>query len=145
MAQIGAELNVYTKAEMAQMRATERRQIEEEKGYRMQTPRMRLPWRIRKGEIIRVLVKIRHPNRTGLRPLRDGSFEFSRPAFFIRLVEIFYGGEPAAKFETTSAISDDPIFGFHLKADKEAPVRVVFTNHRGDRSETVKEIKFSAG
>ena len=110
MAQIGAELNVYTKAEMAQMRATERRHIEEEKRYRMQTPRMRLPWRIRKGEIIRVLVKIRHPNRTGLRPLQDGTFEFSRPAFFIRLVEVFYGGELAAKFETTSAISDDPIF-----------------------------------
>ena len=145
MVQIGAELNfIYSKAEMAQMRATERRQIEEEKRYRMQTPRMRLPWRIRKGEIIRVLVKIRHPSRTGLRPLRDGSFEFGRPAFFIRLVEVFYGGELVAKFETTSAISDDPIFGFHLKADKEAPVRVVFTNHRSDRSEMLKEIKFSA-
>lgn len=134
---------IYTQEEIAQMRAAEKEQIIEEEEYRMQKPRIRVPWRIRKGDIIRVQTKIRHPNRTGLRPLADGSFARSRPAFYIRLVEVFYGGELAAKFETNSAISDDPIFAFHLRADKEAPLRVVFTNHRDEQSEATKMIALS--
>lgn len=134
---------IYTQEEIAQMRALEKKHIAEEAAYRMQKPRIRVPWRIRKSEIIRVQTKIRHPNRTGLRPLADGSFARSRPAFYIRLVEVFYGDELAAKFETNSAISDDPIFAFHLRADREAPLRIVFTNHRDEQSEAVKKIAFS--
>ncbi|MEE9275880.1 MAG: thiosulfate oxidation carrier complex protein SoxZ [bacterium] len=136
--------HVFTDDEMARMREAEKKQIEEERTYRMQAPRMRIPWRIKKGEIIRVLVKIRHPNRTGLRMRQDGSFVRSRPAFYIRLVEVFYGGELVTKLEPNSAVGDDPIFGFHLRADKEAPLRVVFTNHRDERSEAVKRVAFAA-
>jgi hypothetical protein len=57
---------------------------------------------------------------------------------------VFYGGELVTKLEPNSATSDDPLFGIHLKADKEVPIRVVFTNHRDDQSEVSKMVKFTA-
>lgn len=146
MAQVETKLRyIPTKEEIAEMRKREKVQIAEERRYKMQKPRMRLPWRIRKGQIIRVWVKLRHPVRTGLRLLRDGTFERSRPEFYIRRIDVFYGSELVSKFELTSAISDDPIFAFHLRADKEAPLRVAFTNHRDERSEVVRMVRFHSG
>jgi hypothetical protein len=43
----------------------------------------------------------------------------------------------------TSAIADNPMFTFKLRAVKEAPVKVVFINNAGERWETSKDIKFS--
>jgi hypothetical protein len=121
----------------------EQEQIEEERLYKIQPPRMRLPREITRGEVIRVQVKIRHPSRTGLRLLPDGRFVRNRPAFYIKLVEVFYGDALVSKFELNSSTSDDPLLGFHIKADKEAPLRVVFTNHRDERAEVVQMVKFS--
>ena len=85
MAQIEVGLKfVYSNEEMAEMRAVERRQIEEEKRYRMQKPRMRLPWRIRKGEIIRVLVRGRKPmewpENISMQEARDRVADWTRDA-----------------------------------------------------------------
>ena len=136
--------SIFTADELMEMREAEQDQIEEEKNYKMQKPRMRFPRRIRKGEIIRVQVKIRHPIRTGLRLMPDGTFIRGREPFYIRLVEIFYGKELVSKFEPNSTTSDDPLYGFNLRATKEAPVRIVFTNHKDEQSEVSKTIKFSA-
>ena len=65
---------LFTEDEIFEMREAEKDQIEEEKSYKMQNPRMRIPRRIKKGDIIRVQVKIRHPSRTGLRFMPDGTF-----------------------------------------------------------------------
>ena len=135
---------LFTPDELFEMREAEEDQIEEEKKYKMQKPRMRIPRKIAKGDIIRVQVKIRHPIRTGLRFTPIGTFVRGRAPFYIRLVEVFYGGELVTKLEPNSATSDDPLLGFHLRADKEAPIRIVFTNHRDDQSEVSRMVKFTA-
>jgi sulfur-oxidizing protein SoxZ len=134
---------VLSEQEFQDQLQAEREQIEEERQYKIQQPRMRLPREIKRGEVIRVQVKIRHPSRTGLRLLPDGRFVRGRPAFYIKLVEVFYGETLVSKFELNSSTSDDPLLGFHVKADKEAPVKVVFTNHRDERVEVVQTVKFS--
>lgn len=134
---------VLSEQEFQDQLQAEREQIEEERQYKIQQPRMRLPREIKRGEVIRVQVKIRHPSRTGLRLLPDGRFVRGRPAFYIKLVEVFYGETLVSKFELNSSTSDDPLLGFHVKADKEAPVKVVFTNHRDERAEVVQTVKFS--
>lgn len=135
---------LFTPDELQEMLETEKEQAEEERQYKMEKPRMRLPRVVRQGEIIKVRVKIRHPSRTGLRLLPDGTFARARPAFHIKLVEVFYGDELVSKFELNSATSDDPLLGFNIRADKEAPIRAVFTNHRGERAEVSKTVKFSS-
>lgn len=139
----GAGEPLFTPDEIQEMLETEQEQIEEERQYKMEQPRMRLPRVMKQGAIIRVRVKIRHPSRTGLRMLPDGSFARSRPAFYIKLVEVFYGDELVSKFEINSSTSDDPLLAFNVRADKEAPIRVVFTNHRDERAEVSKPVKFS--
>jgi sulfur-oxidizing protein SoxZ len=135
--------SVLSEQQFQEQLQAEQEQIEEERKYKIQQPRMRLPREIRRGEVIRVQVKIRHPSRTGLRLLPDGRFQRSRPAFYLKLVEVFYGETLVSKFELNSSTSDDPLLGFHVRADKEAPLRVVFTNHRDERAEVAQMVKFS--
>ncbi len=53
------------------------------------------------------------------------------PAFFIKDVVVTYGDEEVARFEWTSGVSKDPIVSFTLKADKEAPLTMVWTDNKG--------------
>ncbi len=117
--------------------------------YQFGAPRIRLPSSIRKGEIVEVKVKIKHPSRTGLRLVEDAKtplerFVRERPAIYIKTVEVFYGNDRVCVFELNSSTSDDPLLGFKLKADKEAPVRVVVTNSQGKKFEATEQVRFSA-
>lgn len=108
--------------------------------------RIRLPRRIVKGEVIRIQAKVRHPSRTGLRMIDEHRFapDPDNPAVYIRLLEIFYGEDKLAWYEMSSAISDDPIVTFPLKATREAPVRVVFTSSEGKVYEASAPVTFTA-
>ena len=53
------------------------------------------------------------------------------PAYFIKEVVVSYGEEEVARFEWTSGISRDPVVTFTLKADKEAPLTMVWTDNKG--------------
>jgi sulfur-oxidizing protein SoxY len=53
------------------------------------------------------------------------------PAYFIKKVVVTYGGQEVAHFEWTSGISRDPVVSFTLKADKEAPLSMVWSDNKG--------------
>ncbi|MDR7400246.1 MAG: thiosulfate oxidation carrier complex protein SoxZ [Armatimonadota bacterium] len=111
--------------------------------------RIRLPGSIRKGDVIEVRVKIKHPSRTGLRLVEDAKtplerFVRERPAEYIRTVEVFYGADRVSWFELNSSTSDDPLLGFKVRVDREAPLRVVITNHEGKKFEATENVRFSA-
>ena len=112
---------------------------------KIRPPRMRLARRIKKGDIIKIKVKFNHPSFTGLgRADPDSLLSFNRanPITFIRNMLVYYDDELVTRFRMSSAISDDPLFSFKLRADKEAPVKVVFVDNNGKRWETSKKIKF---
>ena len=112
---------------------------------RIRPPRMRMARRIKKGDIIKIKVKFNHPSFTGLGrfdPESEPSFNRANPVTFIRNMFVYYDDELVTRFRMSSAISDDPLFSFKLKADKEAPVKVVFVDNHGKRWETSKKIKF---
>ena len=90
--------------------------------------RIRLPDQIRKGEIITVHAIVSHPMDTGFFRNRDGD---PIPAYFIRDVVVTYGDEEVARFEWTSGISRDPMVTFTLRADREAPLTMVWTDNKG--------------
>lgn len=110
---------------------------------------LRLPDQVKKGEVIEVKLKIRHLSRTGLAAKEDAATKFERftraePAVFVRQVEVFYGDRPAGTFEMNSSVSDDPIVGFKLRADREAPVRAVAVNYKRETAEVSADIRFTA-
>jgi sulfur-oxidizing protein SoxZ len=90
--------------------------------------RIRVPDRIARGDIILINSIISHPMDTGFFRSADGQ---PIPAYFIKQVVITYGDQEVARFEWTSGISRDPVVTFTLKADREAPLTMVWTDNKG--------------
>jgi sulfur-oxidizing protein SoxZ len=103
--------------------------------------RIRIPDRIARGDLITVRAIIVHPMDTGFFRTTEGQ---PIPAYFIRDVAITYGDEQVARFEWTSGVSKDPIVSFTLKADKEAPLAMVWSDNKGGVYRQTVNIAFTA-
>ncbi|MBC8259446.1 MAG: thiosulfate oxidation carrier complex protein SoxZ [SAR324 cluster bacterium] len=111
----------------------------------IRAPRLRISRRIKKDQVFKIKVKFDHPSFTGLGIVDDETepvFNRAIPVSFIRNMLVYYGEQLVSRFRMSSAISDDPLFTFKLKAVQEAPVKVVFVDNQGKRWETSKMIKF---
>ena len=114
---------------------------------KIKPPRLRIGRRIKKDQVIKVKVRFEHPSFTGLGqadPETAPAFNRAIPVSFLRNMLVYYGDDLVSRFNMTSAIADNPLFTFKLKAVKEEPVKVVFINNAGERWEVSKKIKFSA-
>ena len=114
---------------------------------KIKPPRMRIGRKIKKDEVFKVKVRFEHPSFTGLGQVdTETSPAFNRaiPVAFIRNMLVYYGDDLVNRFNMTSAIADNPLFTFKLRAVKEEEVKVVFINNLGERWETSKKIKFTA-
>ena len=108
-------------------------------------PRIRVGRKIKKDQVFKVKVRFEHPSFTGLGQVdTDTNPTFNRaiPVTYIRNMLVYYGDDLVSRFNMTSAIADNPLFSFKLKAVKEAPVKVVFVNNQGERWEVSQDIKF---
>lgn len=109
-------------------------------------PRMRIGRRIKQDEIFKIKVRFEHPSFTGLGQADTETkpmFNRAVPVTFIRNMMVYYGDDLVSRFSMTSAIADNPLFTFKLKATKEAPVKVVFVDNEGERWEVSGDVKFS--
>ena len=113
---------------------------------KIKEPRMKISRRIKQDDIFKVKVRFDHPSFTGLGMVDENEVTFNRarPSTFIRNMLVYYDGELVSRFRTSSAIADNPLFTFKLKATKEAPVTVVFVDDEGKRWETSAEVKFKS-
>jgi len=116
-------------------------------GPDLRPPRIHIPQLVREGrirgdELIDVQVAIRHPSRTGL-ALRNGAFVQQAEPFYLARLEVFYGSDHVSDFRLTPAVSNDPFITFRLRAGREAPLKVLFTNSRGQRFEATHPIRLS--
>ena len=103
--------------------------------------RIRIPDRIARGDLIIVNAIVAHPMDTGFFRTAEGQ---PIPAYFIRDVVVTYGEEQIARFEWTSGVSKDPIVSFTLKADREAPLTMVWTDSKGGVYRQSVNIAFAA-
>ena len=109
-------------------------------------PRMRIGRKIKKDHTFKVKVRFEHPSFTGLGQVdteSDPPFNRAIPVTYLRNMLVYYGDELVNRFNMTSAIADNPLFTFTLKAVKEEPVKVVFVNNEGQRWEVSKKVKVS--
>jgi sulfur-oxidizing protein SoxZ len=103
--------------------------------------RIRVPDRIQRGDLITVHSIVSHPMDTGF--FRDAEGD-PIPAYFIEHVVVTYGGDEVARFDWTSGISRDPVVSFTLRADKEAPLTMVWTDNQGATFKQSVNIGFAA-
>ena len=110
----------------------------------IQPPVIRIPeivtrGQVRRGEVVRVQVKIKHPNRTGL-IYRDGQFIQETEPFYLKAMEVFYGGQRVSRYELGPGLSDNPFIMFTLRMTEAAPIQVVLLNSRGQRFQAMQEL-----
>ena len=105
-------------------------------------PKIRVPGKIAKDEIIEVRVKVQHNSYTGLKVV-DGKYVADQPAYFIKQMQVYYGDDLVSTYEMTSATSPNPLVRFKLRASKEAPLRVVMVNSEGITKEAATAVKFA--
>jgi len=113
---------------------------------KIRDPRLRITRRIKKDQVFKVKVKFDHPSFTGLGIVDDETkpvFSRAIPVSFIRNMFVYFGDQLVSRFRMSSAIADDPLFTFKLKAIQESPVKVVFVDNQGKKWEASKKIKFS--
>jgi sulfur-oxidizing protein SoxZ len=101
--------------------------------------RIRVPDQVVQGTVIVVNGIISHPMNTGFFRDADGQ---PIPAYFIKDVVVTYGDQEIARFMWTSGISRDPIISFTLRADREAPLTMVWTDNKGGVFTQSADIKF---
>ena len=90
--------------------------------------RIKVPDQIKQGDVITVNSIISHPMDTGFFRSTEGA---PIPAYFIKDVVVTYGSRQVARFEWTSGISKNPVVSFTLKADREGPLTMVWTDNHG--------------
>jgi sulfur-oxidizing protein SoxZ len=103
--------------------------------------RIRVPDRVAQGDVIVVNAIITHPMDTGFFRNADGQ---PIPAYFIKDVVVSDGDREIARCNWTSGISRDPIISFTLKADREAPLAMVWTDNKGGVFRQSAAIKFAS-
>jgi sulfur-oxidizing protein SoxZ len=103
--------------------------------------RIRVPDRIARGEIIIVNAIVSHPMDTGFFRTAQGE---PIPAYFIKDVVVTYGDEEVARFQWTSGISRDPVISFTLRADREAPLTMVWSDNKGGVFKQSANIAFAS-
>ena len=90
--------------------------------------RILLPPAIQKDAVIYVRALVAHPMYTGMSRDENGTLI---PEYFIKTVEITYGGHRVAQFRWTSGISRDPYVAFPLRATHEGPLHIAWTDTKG--------------
>ena len=97
------------------------------------------PRRYKKGDLVRIDSVIMHPMNTGLQKNKKTGKII--PADYINSVEVYYDGEKITWMELTQSVSANPFLSFYLKADKEAPLKIVWKDITGDVTEKTIQIK----
>ncbi|HEX7128273.1 MAG TPA: thiosulfate oxidation carrier complex protein SoxZ [Thermodesulfobacteriota bacterium] len=107
-------------------------------------PEIRLPPEVRRGDVIPVYVKFRHPVRTGLEKVA-GRFVQAAEPYFIRVMEARYLGSVVCRYDMTPALADNPLVSFKLRAVEEGLVSVAAWDSRGVRTEAAVALRFAGG
>lgn len=94
------------------------------------------------GEPNLMQLKVRHPNITGMAPLRIGS-RVIPPAHFVNKLEVDYNGQMIMKATLTFSVSMDPAFRFFFVPEKEGVMTVKGTDTKKNEFSSTHEIKTS--
>jgi len=104
------------------------------------TVKIRVPDRIARNSVARVRALCIHPNERVER--KDGK-AVDRDYRFVNRVIVSYLGRDIAVFETSTSISENPSFGFALRATEPGTLKVTFLDTRGGRFEGAAEVRLA--
>lgn len=104
--------------------------------------KMKVVGNVTLGEPNLMQVKVRHPNITGMAPLRVGS-RVIPPPFFMDTIEVDYNGKLIVKAFLTFSISMDPALRFYFVPEKDGVMTVKGTDTKKNKFSSTHEVKAS--
>ncbi len=104
--------------------------------------KMKVVGEVKMGEPNLMQVKVRHPNITGMAPLRIGS-RVIPPAFFMDSFEVDYNDKLIVKAFLTFSISMDPALRFYFVPKKDGVMTVKGTDTKKNKFSSTYEVKAS--
>lgn len=87
-------------------------------------------------------VKVRHPNITGMAPLKIGS-RIIPPAFFMDTLEVTYNDKPIVKAFLTFSVSMDPALRFYFVPEEEGVMTFKGTDTKKNAFSSTYDVKSS--
>lgn len=88
-------------------------------------------------------LKIRHPNITGLAPLKIGS-HIRPPAHFVKNIEVDYNGKLIMKAQLTFSVSMDPAFRFYFIPDEPGVMTVKGVDTKQNEFSSTHEVAITS-
>lgn len=85
--------------------------------------RLRAEDRIVRGESSLAQLMIQHPNTSGL--AKDQLTQLFIPAYYVRTIQVTYGGRPVLSADVDFSISENPNFRFHFVAREPGELKAV--------------------
>ena len=109
---------------------------------KIKPPRIRIPKKIKRGDIITVKIQAKYPSITGLGTIGDtDDFMRKEPARYLNQMIVTYNGKEVRTFFMSSAVSENPRIEFPLKVNEPGTLKVVFTSNRDETFEASKKIE----
>ncbi|MGD9880908.1 MAG: thiosulfate oxidation carrier complex protein SoxZ [Reyranella sp.] len=88
-------------------------------------PRVRVPNKAKKGEVIEVKTLITHPMESGQRKGADGALV---PRLIVSTFEASYNGKPVLSARLEPAISANPYMSFWVRVEESGTLKLTWTD-----------------
>jgi sulfur-oxidizing protein SoxZ len=88
-------------------------------------PRVRVPNKAKKGEVIEVKTLITHPMESGQRKGADGKLV---PRLIVSAFEATYNGKPVLSAKLEPAISANPYMSFWVRVEESGTLKLTWTD-----------------
>ncbi len=98
---------------------------------------VRVPRRIKKGQIFKIQMVITHPMETGLR--KDKKTGKLIPAHYLTKVEFLFNGKKISRVRTGPGVSKNPYFAIKMRAVETGTLTIRYEDNKGGKWE--KEVK----
>lgn len=107
--------------------------------------RVKFSGRGQKGKPLQISLTIKHPMESGMTLDKEGKATRSFPAFFMKDLQVFYGGKLVSKFELGPGLSNNPVLEFMLQAGKDGSLKLKAINTDGQSFEDSVSFKSRSG
>ncbi|MEG3641404.1 thiosulfate oxidation carrier complex protein SoxZ [Magnetococcus sp. PR-3] len=91
--------------------------------------KIKLPRKIKAGDVVAVKAMVRHPMETGNRKNKKTGEKI--PAHYIEDITAVYNGNEVFSAKWGAAVSRDPFLQFYLKVDKPGELKMTWKDNKG--------------
>lgn len=88
-------------------------------------PRLRVPDKAKKGEVVEIKTLISHPMESGQRKDDNGKLV---PRLIVNSLDVTYNGKPVMSAKLEPAIAANPYMAFWLKVEESGTLKLTWTD-----------------